>query len=249
MSKIPVGLQMYTLRNETAVDFIGTFKKVAEIGYKGVELAGFGGLTSAEMKAMLDELGLTPIGAHVGIDGLEGADGEYLAEIGAKYAAIPYISPDIFNDPSQRAALVARIIAVRNKMAKLGITVLYHNHDFEFIKTEEGIYSLDALYAATTPDELKAELDLYWVKKGGEQPAEYIRKYAGRVPLVHCKDMDKTDESFAEVGEGSQDWDAIFAASEACGVEWYIVEQDSCKRPPMESVTISFNNLKKMGKI
>jgi sugar phosphate isomerase/epimerase len=96
---------------------------------------------------------------------------------------------------------------------------------------------------------VKAEIDTYWVQRGGADPAAYIRQYAGRCPLIHLKDMAADEKgSFAEVGEGTMDWPAIFTASEAGGARWYIVEQDVCQRPPLDSVAISLRNLRTMGK-
>jgi sugar phosphate isomerase/epimerase len=87
------------------------------------------------------------------------------------------------------------------------------------------------------------------VQRGGRVRAAYIRRYSGRCPLIHLKDMAADEKrSFAEVGEGTMDWPAIFAASEAGGARWYIVEQDTCQRPPLESVTLSLRNLRAMGK-
>ena len=95
---------------------------------------------------------------------------------------------------------------------------------------------------------MNSELDTYWVQFGGCDPAAYVRKLAGRVPLVHVKDMTAgADRAFAEVGEGILDFKSIFAEAEKAGTEWYIVEQDSCARPPIESVAISLRNLKAMG--
>lgn len=95
---------------------------------------------------------------------------------------------------------------------------------------------------------LRDELDTYWVKHGGEEPVDYIRKYKGRVPLLHLKDMaDDADRSFAEIGEGILDIPAICAAAEDAGTQWLIVEQDVCKKSPIESVKLSLENLKKMG--
>jgi sugar phosphate isomerase/epimerase len=124
----------------------------------------------------------------------------------------------------------------------------YHNHDFEF-RQFDGRYGLDILLGATDPELVKAEVDTYWVQKTGVDPAAYLRQYAGRCPLVHLKDM-TADESrtFAEIGEGSMDWSAIFTAAEAGGAAWYIVEQDTCRRAPLESVAISLRNLQSMGK-
>jgi sugar phosphate isomerase/epimerase len=252
MSKIPVALQMYTLRDVAANDFAGTFKKVADLGYAGVELAGTGGLSAAELKKLLDGLGLQIAGNHVGLQLLESdlnAALDYNAEIGNKNVVCPYLPEERRKSADDYKTLAALLNKVGATCKERGMQLCYHNHAFEFDKFE-GQAGLDILFENTDPDLVKAELDTYWVKYGGEDPAAYIRKYSGRVPLVHLKDMTNDEKrTFAEVGEGTMDFNAIFEASEEAGVEWYIVEQDSCQRPSLESVEISLRNLKSMGKL
>jgi sugar phosphate isomerase/epimerase len=129
---------------------------------------------------------------------------------------------------------------------KNGLELIYHNHSFEFAKFD-GQYGLDIFYGNTDPALVKAELDVYWLQHGGVVPAEYVRKYAGRLAIVHVKDMeDDADRSFAEVGEGILDWPAILDAASESPCMWLLVEQDECKRPCMESARISYTNLKRM---
>jgi sugar phosphate isomerase/epimerase len=135
---------------------------------------------------------------------------------------------------------------VARRLAQGGIGFVYHNHSFELEKFGDKT-GLRILYDESDPEAFTSEIDTYWIQHGGENPAEYIRKYANRCPLVHLKDMLADEQkTFAEVGGGILDWPAIFKASEAAGAKWYIVEQDRCQRPPLESVKISFENLKKM---
>jgi len=138
---------------------------------------------------------------------------------------------------------------VGQKLAEAGMAFCYHNHSFEFQKFD-GEYGLDILYGNSCPACLKAQLDTYWVQHGGENPAAYITKYSGRVPLVHLKDMTAGENpTFTEIGNGILDWPAIFTASEAAGTEWFIVEQDVCAGPSLDSARISFENLVAMGAI
>lgn len=250
MAKIPVALQMYTVRDAAQKDFVGTLRKVAEIGYKGVEFAGTGGLSAPELRNVLSDLGLEAAGSHVGLDQLENdlsAAIEYNLAIDNRFVVCPYL-------PEERRQTIddyRRLAEILNRVGQDcqadGLQLCYHNHAFEFTRFG-GETALDFLLTNTFSDLVQSELDTYWVKYGGEDPAEYIRRYADRVPLVHLKDMAADEQrSFAEVGEGTMDFDAIFAASETAGVEWYIVEQDTCKRPPLESVAISLRNLKARG--
>ncbi len=249
MAKIPVALQMYTVRDQTDIDFIGTYKKVAEIGYPGVEIAGTGGLSAAEMKALLDDCGFGRAGIHFGIEALESdlsAAIDYALGIDSKYITCPWMPEERRRDAEGWKATAKTLCQIGKKIAEAGLLFSYHNHSFEFQKFD-GEYGLDILYANSC-NSLNAQIDTYWVKHGGEDPAAYIRKYAGRVPLVHIKDMsDDPEPTFTEIGNGILDWPSIFAAGEAAGTQWFIVEQDTCKGPSLESAKISFENLKTLN--
>jgi sugar phosphate isomerase/epimerase len=247
---LPVTLQMYTLRDDAARDFAGTIKKVAEIGYAGVELAGYAGHTAAEVKKILDDNGLIAVGGHIVLDQVTKETAQVVDDtktLGAKYVIVPWIGEEWRKSLDDYKRLGAALGEQGAKLKAQGLTLCYHNHAFEFDKFGGDTYGYDALFAAAGPD-VKVEMDTYWVKKGGEEPAAYLRKYSGRVPLVHIKDM-AADGDFAPVGEGTIDYAALFAAAEAAGAEYYIVEQDVCKTAtPVESVTLSFRNLQKWGK-
>lgn len=242
---LPVALELYTLRNELKDDFLGTLEKVAEIGYKGVEFAGYGGLSANELKKHLDRLGLVPTGSHVGIDLLKDKLDEvieYSIEIGNKYIVCPWNKYETKDDFISTAKLLNDI---GKKCKEKGLVLCYHNHNHEF-QLFDGKYGLDLLYENTDSDLVKAEIDTYWVEYAGVNPVDYIRKYSGRLPLVHLKDMEKGTRDFAEIGNGTMNIKEIIEASKKAGAEWFIVEQDVCKRPPLESVKISFENIKKM---
>jgi sugar phosphate isomerase/epimerase len=251
MTQPPIALQMYTLREESERDFVGTLRKVAEIGYAGVEFAGTGGLTAAELRRLLDDLNLRPAGSHTGLEQLEtniNAALDFNEALGNRYVVCPYLPQERRASADAYRALGELLNRTGAACQERGLQLCYHNHDFEF-QQFDGQYALDILYAATDPKLVQAELDTYWIKKGGVDPAAYIRQYSGRCPLVHLKDIAPDAQgSFAEVGEGTQDWPAIFAASEAGGAQWYIVEQDRCQRPPLESIAISLRNLRALGK-
>ncbi len=260
MSKLPVALQMYTVRDVAEKDFLGTLRQVAQIGYAGVEMAGTATLPVHELKAALDDLGLIVAGTHVPLNLLEGDPStgsgqaltgviEFNQAIGSQHVILPWVAQE------RRATLegwkeVARSLnQIGRELRRAGLYFCYHNHAFEF-ELFDGKFALDWLYELTDPELVKAELDTYWIQYAGQDPATYIRKYASRVGLVHLKDMEPGDERmFAEVGEGILDWPAIFQAAEASTARWYIVEQDRCRRPSIESARLSFENLKKMGKV
>lgn len=251
MANIPVGLQLYTLREETKNDFLGTLKQVAALGYQVVEFAGYGGIPAPEMKRALDSLGLRTLSSHVGIGQLDAELEQQIAyslEIGAQYIVCPWLPEEELKDEAKFQALMDKFRSIGEACRKNGLTFAYHNHAFEFARTDDGRYILDKMYDSVDASLMKAELDLYWVKKGGLDPKSYLLNYKGRAPLVHVKDMAGDAEGFfAEVGQGIIDYPSIFAIAEEVGVECYIVEQDVCKRPPLESVKMSIDYLKSIG--
>jgi len=243
---------MYTLREESAADFAGTLKAVAEIGFAGVELAGLNGLSAAATKQLLDENNLIAVGAHVSIDLLESDFDSAVSDavtLGYDYIIVPYLADERRQTMDDYRRFAAALNAIGEKLKPNNLQLCYHNHDFEFNKFGGDIYAYDVIFGETDPDLVKVEMDAFWVTKAGEDPAAYLRKYAGRVPLIHVKDMTAAPEStFAEVGEGVIDFKPIFEAAEIGGTQFYVVEQDQTfKHKPLESVRISFENLKKWG--
>jgi sugar phosphate isomerase/epimerase len=252
MPKIPVALQLYTVRDDLGRDFAGTIQKVAETGYRHVELAGYYGNSVADVKKILDANGITAIAGHTGFDAVKNSTKEIADEyhtLGAKYVVVPWIGDEWRRNADDYQRLGAALGELGAALKAEGLTLCYHNHAFEFEKFGGDTYGFDTLFAAAPAEALKVEMDTYWVKKGGEDPAAYLTRYAGRVPLVHLKDM-TADGDFAPVGTGTIDYPALFAAAEAGGAEYYIVEQDRCTaQTPLESIAISFNNLKGWGKV
>jgi len=250
MRRMGIGLQLFTLRNETAADFAGTLRKVAELGYEGVEFAGYGGLSADEMNALLRETGLKAIGAHVGLsqlrDNLQG-EIDYLKAIGAKYMICPYVMPDERQSAEDWRKIVAFCKEVSEEVTKQGLVFGYHNHDFEFHEKLDGEFVFDAIYAAA-PESIKVEMDVCWVTFAGQDPLAYINKYAGRLPLLHTKDFRKDEKGgmvTLELGQGEVPLQDVIAAASAAGVEWLIVEQDICQKPALESVANSLDWMKR----
>lgn len=264
MKQWPIALQVYSVRQDAQADFAGTMRKIKDMGYDGVELAGTYDLTVAQAKKVLDEVGLELVSAHVPMDQLE--DDAVLAAYaatGMKFIAIPWLVAP--KDEQELSATIQRIRAIALRCKALGMQLLYHNHDFEFGKIG-GKYILDTYYSEIPADLLQTELDACWVNVGGEKPAPFIRKYAGRAPIVHLKDFAgqksenmygligqgeaKSDESsrfeFRPVGYGLQDVPSIVAAAEDAGSHWFVVEQDkpSMDRTPMECAQMSIRYLR-----
>ncbi|MBQ8209042.1 MAG: sugar phosphate isomerase/epimerase [Clostridia bacterium] len=268
---LPIALQFYSVRDEAEKDFYGTLKKVKDMGYEGVEFAGLYGHTPEEVRDMCKELDITPISAHVPVDDMindiEGSVAAYKT-IGCKYIAVPYVTEERRPGAEKFAETVEYIKKIGAECKKNGMTLLYHNHDFEFIKID-GEYGLDILYKSVDADLLQTELDTCWVNVGGENPAEYVLKYTGRAPVVHLKDFimkgkdkpqklydligiddetesaDEEDFSFKPVGYGVQDMPAIIAAAEKAGAKWLVVEQDQPDKgnTPLNAVKMSIDYL------
>ncbi len=246
--KFPVAVQLYSVRDQLSTDFEGTLKAIKAMGYDGVEFAGLYGKSAAEIKKICAELGLTPISAHVPFIDMM-ADPDLLnvyAEIGCEFVVIPYLTEEYRpgNPKFQEVIDGAKMLGAKAK--ELGIKLAYHNHDFEFAKID-GEYALDILYKEVPADLLQTQLDTCWVNVGGENPADYIRKYAGRCEIVHLKDFvgGKSDNMYAligidedekkdtagkfefrPVGSGVQNFPEIIKACEESGARWVVVEQD-----------------------
>lgn len=238
MGTLPVALQLYTVRDHMEKDFAGTLERVKAIGYDFVEAAGFGPYTPPQLKELLDKAGLTPVSSHFGAQDLcenPGQVAEALRALGIEYAVVSAH----FEEDSGWRTLAKSLDAAGASLREEGFTLCYHNHAHEF-RTIDGQYVLDYLYANTKPEHVAAQLDTYWVQEGGENPADYISRYSGRCPLAHLKDMTPGEpHTFAEVGRGILDWDAVFDAGNRAGVKWYIVEQDICQGDSLESARIS----------
>ena len=251
MSKIPVALQLYTVRDQLLNDFPGVVRKVAAMGYAGVEFAGTGNLSAAEMSDILQETGLKAAGSHIGLDMFQNQLDEIIAynkAIGNIYLGIPALPREYRSiEALHKAASLMNEIGATLK--EEGLILYYHNHNFEFMPVD-GVMGMDILLGETDPELVKFEVDVYWVTHAGADPTAFITANAGRLPMIHLKDMigEGDERTFAEVGEGYIDFEPIFQASEAQDAVWYIVEQDRGNRPSLESAQISINNLKKWGK-
>jgi sugar phosphate isomerase/epimerase len=224
-----VGLQLYTIRTELQRDVEGSLRRVAELGYREVELAGLAGRSAAELRALLDRHGLAAPAGHFPLPSLQPAELprtlEVCAVLGHRWLVCPFLPANERTlDHYRRHAELFDSVGEACRAA--GIRFAYHNHDFELAEAD-GVVPLDLLLRETSPQLVDFELDLYWVTKGGGDPLDYFARFPGRFALWHVKDMDATEQrSFAEVGTGTIPFPAIFARSEEAGVKHYFVEQD-----------------------
>ncbi len=231
--------------------------RLKAMGYDGVEFAGFYGHSAEDVAAMLQKHGLTAASSHVPLQAIRAdMDGTiaYHKAIGCRFIAVPYLDDETRMGAAGFAQAMADIAEFERRCHSAGITLLYHNHDFEFVKLS-GVYGLDFLYTAIPA--LQTELDTCWVKYAGECPVKYLQKYAGRAPIVHLKDYvgvkgdrppyaliglqddgpkDEVPFMFKPFGYGCQDAQAVIEAAAQAGAGWVIVEQDeSPERPTLEA--------------
>lgn len=244
-----VGVQLYTVRSEMGKDFEGSLKKIAEIGYKEVEFAGYYNRTPQQIKEILTRYGLTAPSAHVPLKMVQSEMDKAIADaqiVGHKLLVCPYLEAKdraTIDDYKRHAAAFNR---AGEACRKAGIEFGYHNHDFEFL-TLNGQMPLDVLLAETDKNLVKLELDVYWIKKGKQDALAYFKKYPGRFVALHVKDMDATERGhFTEVGKGVINFKEIFAQSGPAGVKYFIVEQDQTPGSPFDSLKISFDYLKQL---
>ena len=249
---IPISVQLYTVRDLTAKDFAATVKQVAAIGYKSVEMAGYGNLKSAaEAKKALDDAGLSVDGTHAPIDQLEKEVARIMDEnqaLGSKLIICPFMPEARRKNADGWKAVAKSLNQAGRACHERGIDFAYHNHSFEFQKFD-GKTGLDILFEDSEPHLVKAEIDVYWVKHGGEDPVARINQLGDRVIALHLKDMAPGDDKkFAEVGAGILDFKAILEAAKKHGVRYGAVEQDNTYgKDPLAAIKTSYENLKKLG--
>lgn len=249
MSKPIIALQLYTVRDFTEKDLRSTLLKIKEMGYRAVELAGLYGKQPLELKELLDEMGLNAISAHVPIQAfdadMEGTVKAYKT-LGCKFVGIPVLGlndlPGGENWQNSKKTLAKLVVLCKDA----GIKLMYHNHAFEFEKLPSGEYILDALFCELP--ELETEIDSGWVDAAGLCPAAYIKQYAGRCPVVHLKDTDRTAKEDRPVGKGTQDMRAITKAAEESGTVVFVAElDDAVGMTSLEAAKQSLEFLKSLG--
>jgi sugar phosphate isomerase/epimerase len=245
-----LGVQLYTVRDLMAKDFEGTLAKVAELGYKEVEFAGYFKQSPQDVKAILARHGLTAPSTHIDYASL--GDGfEKIVEasrtIGHRFIVNPFLDEEMRKQPDVWKRVAATFNRAGEISRKAGIEFAYHNHHFEFVPVD-GTMPYDLLLKECDPNLVKMELDLCWITVAGQDPLTYFKRYPGRFPLVHVKGLKKLPEGTAPVpfdkaipnitDVGSSDiinWKRIFAASEQAGIRHYFVEHDQ-PSSPLESL-------------
>jgi sugar phosphate isomerase/epimerase len=255
-----VGVQLYSVRDLMQADFDGTIAKVAQIGYKEVEFAGYFGRTAQQVRAVCDKNGLAAISTHVQYDELDDkfpAVVETSKAIGLEYIVCPWIPEELRKSADIWKQAAAKFNHCGELSKKAGIQFAYHNHWFEFLPVD-GKLPYDQLLKECDPNLVKMEMDLCWITAAGGDPVKYFNLYPGRFPLVHVKDLKTLPKitsggaqnygdtvDLTEVGSGIIDWKRIFAQSDKAGIKHYIVEHDHPKQP-FDSIAKSYDYLNKL---
>jgi sugar phosphate isomerase/epimerase len=250
----PVGVQLYTVRDDLEKGVRGTITKVAQIGYKEVEVYDLYGMTAKAFGQILKDNGLTTPSGHYMTKHIKGDWHKHIAdakELGMKYMVNAILEPEERKSFDDYKRLVELFNKAAEPVQKAGMTYAYHNHNFEFKKYDDTT-AYDYLLKNLEP-KIQFEMDCFWVTHAGLDPVALFRKHPGRFPLLHIKDLkDKpapTQELdakmglFAEVGSGTINWKRIFAAAPKGGMKHFYVEQDYCERPVLESIKMSYEYL------
>jgi len=242
-----IGIQLYTVRDQMKADFEGTLARIAQIGYKEVEFAGYFDRSPADVRAILERNGLSAPATHMmapNVDAWKKAL-ETAKAVGHEYVVAPWIPEE------KRMTLDGwkRVAEDFNRVGQLakdtGIQFAYHNHDFEFPKME-GQVPYDVLLQSTDAKLVQLEIDLYWITKGGQDPLAYFARWPGRVPLVHVKDsMGGPEHKMVDVGAGKIDWKRIFAKRDQAGIKHFFVEHDQPPQP-FEDIAASYKYLSQL---
>lgn len=271
MKKMPIAYQLYSAKQEMKQDLVGTLRQVKELGFAGVEFAGFFGRSAAEIKQILDEIGLVPVSSHVALSLLEGDLEEVLRfhqELGCSYIVVPWLGEVDRPGGTGFAKSLRSLHNIGLACHNAGIELLYHNHDFEFRRVS-GIYGLDFIFEAIPPHLLKTQIDTCWVKYAGVDPVSYLASYKGRAPLVHIKDFvaqnnsrtpyalidtegsapapDYSGFSYRPFGHGSQDAGALVQAAIDADAKWLVLEQDEPSQSPMADAKLSMETFRNLG--
>ena len=262
MAKKPViAAQLYTLRDflKTPADMAQTMARLKKIGYDSAQISGVGPIAPAELRTIMLDAGVTPIGAHVGVEQFRNNLASVISNChqwGISYVAIPWLDATKLSTLDAWKALAKEFNGFGKALAKEEIVLQYHNHMFEFEKFgvkkgAGGKMFLDLLFDNTSPKYLQAELDLGWVARGNQSPVAWVRKMKNRLDQVHLKDWGVVANQpvWRAIGEGGICWPCVFEACKASGTIHYIVEQDACPvtNDPFLSLTVSRKNIKAMG--
>lgn len=244
-ARVP-GIQLYTVRDSMAQDPRATLEAIAAIGYREVEFAGYYDIPPAELKRLLDSLGMRSPNSHVDWSTMRTDPRSLIepaAEIGNDYITIAWL-PEEERKPLDNWKSWAEVLNRAGEIAKeFGMLAAYHNHEFEF-EAQDGVLPHDVLLAETDPDLVAFELDMFWVRKAGQDIVTTLAKAPQRFPMAHVKDMNSSGE-MVDVGAGEIDFVDILASDAASGLKHLFIEHDN----PENSFRTAIIGLKALNSI
>ena len=250
MGEIPIGLQLYSVREDCKKDLASVLDQVAEMGYEGVDFAGYYDYSAEDLRELLDDCGLECCGCHTGIatvqdDQLQ-ATIDFALALGNPYVIVPGLPEDWRNSRDAWLRTAKFFNALAEKLEPHGLRTGYHNHTVEFAEMDGELPWVT--FGENTSPNVILQFDTGNAMHGGGDPVAMLEAFPGRSTTVHLKEFSATDKK-AVIGEGDCPWDKVFALCEEIGdTEWYIVEQESYAYPPLECVAKCLDNLRDMGK-
>jgi sugar phosphate isomerase/epimerase len=243
----PPGVQLYTVRGALERDFQGTLARVAEIGYREVEFAGYFGKRPGEVRRALAAAGLRAPGAHVGLEALRDSLDETVetaSEIGHDFIILPWVPEEMRTADGYRR-LADLLNHAGERAIRSGVRVGYHNQEYDFAPIG-GHAGLELLWERTEPGRVVYELDVFWAVRGGADPLAYLSRFQGAIAALHLKDMDATPaRGQVDLGHGTLDFPRILAAAAAVGVKHCFVEHDS-PASPLDSIRVGYDYLRRL---
>jgi sugar phosphate isomerase/epimerase len=267
---LPIGIQLYAVKEDAERDLPATLAQLAAIGYREVETAGNYGRDAKALRRTLDDSGIACPSGHQSMENLvtdPAAQIDFAATLGLEFlvCAFPWTRDGRFRGAA--GAALARDMTLDdwkwnaeqlNRMGemarKAGVRAAYHNHNMEF-RRHEGVVAYDELLRLTDPQLVSMELDIAWVVRSGADPVAYLTKYADRISMLHLKDVrrdatpvvDRIDSRTTELGRGKVDWASVFAAARPGHLQHYFVEQEDFEHTALESARINFEYLRSLG--
>jgi len=268
-TKKPIGVQLYTVRDQAEKDLPGVLAALQKIGYKEAEpYWNIYNHPAKELKKMLADHGLTAPSGHFDYDGLD-TKFDYAQELGLTYMTCPMLPKDMWTslDGFKKAADQFNKWGAEAQKRKMKFAFHNHNYEFKNLVSKNGydqvvsgadphMDGFTVLLTSTDPKLVWFEMDCYWITQAGRDPVKMMNEHSGRIKMLHLKDrkpgaatsqsLDEAAMHFTEVGNGTLDWKAILAAADKNKIEHMFVEEDFCDKPPMESLKISYQNLEKL---
>lgn len=252
MSRTPIAVQLYSVREDSAKDFPAAIKAVAGLGYEAVEFAGYHGLEAQQIKTILDDLGIKAAGTHTGLASVQGDElaktAEFNLTLGNPYLIVPGVGAEYRGTRDGALRLAEELSAAAARAKALGAFVGYHNHGWEFEEVDGGSFPMQIL-AENTPEEVVLQVDTGNAQEGGADPIPFLKQWQSRLALVHLKPFAANFENYY-IGEDDSNWEGIFSALEGAPTKYYIVEQERYPEPnsPLQCIDRCLKNLKKLGK-